>query len=306
MELRQLRYFVEVASAGSINGAAERLQIAQSAVSRQITALESELGVLLLRRRREGVALTHSGSLFIEGANAILGQLDVLVSAVRQPADEPVAVRLGMPPSVSPMLLDAVGTSFEAGPVRLQLSLIEGSTFWLQQRLDAGDLACAVLTNGRSSRTVRTVPLWRENLMLLGPIDSPFAGRERCALAELAAVPLALTPAPDGTRIAIEAAFSRLGIRPQVRQEHEAMTLLTAQLETGKVHTILTRTVARHLQARFPVTAVAIEGLAIERIFSVRRGALSQVAANKIANTLIECALAKFGGDEWIEVAQQV
>ena len=302
MEFRQLRYFVEVASAGSINSAAERLRVSQSAVSRQITELEAELGVLLLRRHREGVSLTESGALFVEGATTILGHADALVTAVRTPSDTPLTVRLGMPPSVSPMFLDAVQTTLAQAPVSLHVQLVEGSSFWLQQRLDAGDLSCAVLTNGRESRTVRTVPLWREALFLLGPKDSPMAAYARCTLAEISHVPLTLTPAPDRTRLTIEAAFARSGVQPNVQQEHEAMTLLTAQLQTGKAYTILSCTVAEHFKSRFALTAVPIDGLSIERVFSVRRGALPQRAADKIADTLKALAAERFAGDAGVEL----
>lgn len=54
MEIRQVRYFMEVAAAGSFNQAAARLHLTQPAVSRQIKALEEELGVVLLARPRAG------------------------------------------------------------------------------------------------------------------------------------------------------------------------------------------------------------------------------------------------------------
>ena len=67
MELRQLRYLVEVAAAGSLGKAAQRLYIAQSAISRQIAELEDELGVVLLRRGpggREPLAVQVGETLF--------------------------------------------------------------------------------------------------------------------------------------------------------------------------------------------------------------------------------------------------
>ena len=61
MELRQLRYFVAVCSAGSVAGAAKALHIAQPALSRQMMALEDEFGAQLLVRLPRGVALTRAG-----------------------------------------------------------------------------------------------------------------------------------------------------------------------------------------------------------------------------------------------------
>ncbi|MBH1964691.1 MAG: LysR family transcriptional regulator [Comamonadaceae bacterium] len=304
MEFRQLRYFVEVASAGSINSAATRLGIAQSAVSRQVTELEKELGVLLLRRHREGISLTPGGEKVIRGATAILGAMDALIEEVRTDSDELLSVRMGMPPSVSPLLLDAISLTLRSAPVPMSVQLVEGSSFWLQQRLDAGDLACAVLTNGRSSRTVSSTPLWRESLFLLGPSDSPLRGRKSCKLADISTIPLTLTPAPDTTRLVINAAFAAAGLQPLVVQEHEAMTLLTNQLATRSAYTILSRTVVVNLQKQLGLIAIPIRGLTVDRVFSVRRGALPTRAVGKVVSVLRDAARQRYSHDKSIVVSQ--
>jgi len=66
--IRQLRYFVEIAECGSFSGAAERLYIAQSALSRQITALEQQLGTPLFERTARLPRLTLAGQAFLERA----------------------------------------------------------------------------------------------------------------------------------------------------------------------------------------------------------------------------------------------
>ncbi|MEL6420374.1 MAG: LysR family transcriptional regulator, partial [Pseudomonadota bacterium] len=74
MELRHLRYFVAVADHGGISHAAERLHIAQPAVSRQIRDLELELGFDLLLREGRRVVLTDAGRVFADRARVILQQ----------------------------------------------------------------------------------------------------------------------------------------------------------------------------------------------------------------------------------------
>src|ERR1700748_2478920 len=68
MELRHLRYFVAVGEALNFTKAAMRMRVAQPALSRQVSALEEELGVDLLRRTSHGVLLTAEGKLFLEEA----------------------------------------------------------------------------------------------------------------------------------------------------------------------------------------------------------------------------------------------
>jgi DNA-binding transcriptional LysR family regulator len=83
MELRHLRYFVAVAEALNFTKAATRLRLAQPALSRQVSDLEDELGVDLLRRTSHGVLLTAEGKLFLEEARAMLKRADESVTKVR-------------------------------------------------------------------------------------------------------------------------------------------------------------------------------------------------------------------------------
>jgi len=83
MELRHLRYFVAVGEALNFTKAATRLHVAQPALSRQVSDLEEELGVDLLRRTSHGVLLTAEGKLFLEEAQGILKRADESVAKVR-------------------------------------------------------------------------------------------------------------------------------------------------------------------------------------------------------------------------------
>jgi len=88
MELRHLRYFVAVGQALNFTKAAMRLHLAQPALSRQVSDLEDELGVDLLKRTSHGVLLTSEGKLFLEFARGILQGVDDSVTKVRAMARE--------------------------------------------------------------------------------------------------------------------------------------------------------------------------------------------------------------------------
>ncbi len=86
MELRHLRYFCAVAETGHVTRAAERLRVAQPALTQQIKALEAELGTPLLRRVGRNIELTDAGRAFWKEGQAALDQVRVAVVAAQQVA----------------------------------------------------------------------------------------------------------------------------------------------------------------------------------------------------------------------------
>ncbi len=88
MELEQLRVFAAVADEGSFTGAARRLYISHSTVSRTITALEEELGVRLVERDNRFIALTKAGETLREEAEHLLSAASAAAARVRAAAKE--------------------------------------------------------------------------------------------------------------------------------------------------------------------------------------------------------------------------
>ncbi|UUZ75258.1 LysR family transcriptional regulator [Polaromonas sp. P1(28)-13] len=106
MELRHLRYFVGVAELGSVSRAAEKLFIAQPALSAQIRQLEEELGVSLFVRLPRGVRLTQAGESFLVDARAILARAQQATVRVRErQSGQRATLRLGLVPSTTHSVL---------------------------------------------------------------------------------------------------------------------------------------------------------------------------------------------------------
>jgi len=134
-----LRVLREIAQSGSFSAAARALGYTQSAVSRQVAALEAVAGRRLFERGRDGVALTAAGARLLPRAIRILDELD---AALRETDDAAGPVRLGAFASAAAGL---VPQALAALPRELTVTLREGTTPALTRALRAGTLDLAVL-----------------------------------------------------------------------------------------------------------------------------------------------------------------
>jgi len=128
MELRHLRYFLAVAEELHFGRAADRLQIAQPPLSRQIRALETELGVRLLARTRRGVQLTDAGRVFRDEARAALARAERAVHSVRRAARGEVGgIAIAFAPAVALSLIPRLVPHFleRHAEVRLDVRCLE-------------------------------------------------------------------------------------------------------------------------------------------------------------------------------------
>ena len=102
MTLKQLRYLIAIAEAGSFSAAARRAYIAQPALSRQISLLESELEMQLLERQHDGVALTDAGRRLYEVSRSVVQKLDSVKDELASTRGNPIGhVSISIPATVS-------------------------------------------------------------------------------------------------------------------------------------------------------------------------------------------------------------
>jgi DNA-binding transcriptional LysR family regulator len=190
MELRHLRYFVAVAEELHFRRAAEKLHVAQPAISEQIRKLEAELGVELLLRTSRNVQLTDAGATLLEDARRILRHADAAGRAARHARDGVRArLRLGYTahalPAVVPHTLARLGTASR----RVAVELETGDARALLADVRADRLDAAVVCLPAPTAGLRAVEIGYEEAVAALPLDArrrpgPFS------LEELATQPL--------------------------------------------------------------------------------------------------------------------
>ncbi|MFG2606062.1 LysR family transcriptional regulator [Streptomyces sp. NPDC048514] len=189
MELRQLSYFVAVAEELHFGRAADRLHIVQSAVSQQIQRLERELGAELFDRSPRRVRLTGAGERLLPEARAVLAAAERARAAVAAPA----GLRLGTSTGLGSHL-DRVLAAFAERAPGVPVELFSLPVAERLDRVAAGRLDAAFVRSAEPPPGVRVLPLWPDPLMAAVPAGHPLAARDEIDLAELAGLPLALTP----------------------------------------------------------------------------------------------------------------
>jgi LysR family hydrogen peroxide-inducible transcriptional activator len=177
--VRQLECIVAVADAGHFGRAAEACFITQPALSAQVRQLEELLEVRLFERDRRGVITTTAGKEIVARARRILVDLDELVEAarcVRAPLSG--TLRLGVIPTVAPYLLPRVLPRVRRRHRALHLRLREDQTGELVAELEAGRLDLLLLALEADLGDARTLPLFRDEFVVVMPRSHPLARRK--------------------------------------------------------------------------------------------------------------------------------
>lgn len=241
MELRQLRYLVAIAEHGSFSRAAEKVFIAQSALSHQLAQLEQELGAQLLYRAHRGVELTEAGRAFLPHAKAILRQTEDARASVRSAPGEPAGkVVIGLPQSISNALALPLLQAVRAALPNVELELTEELTGTLTDQLRTGSLHLAVLFDNGDLSEFDTQQLASERLCLIARRPDQGVPPRTISLRKALSMPLVLPAGRHGVRPIIERMARERGYgTPHVIADISSVSILRSTLLAGIGHTLL-------------------------------------------------------------------
>lgn len=198
MELRHVRYLLAVAEEMSFTRAAERLHVAQPAISVQIRQLEEELGTSLFDRRRRTIRLTPAGEVMVTEGRRLLRAADRAVDlAVKAGAGTVGRLAVGFVPSASNASLPPLLRRFSSSHPEVALELRELSPNALVSELRDGHLDISFLYLPFSDPDFEQMVIACEPFVVALPTAHPLAGRDPVPVAALADEPFVL-PARHG------------------------------------------------------------------------------------------------------------
>lgn len=245
MDLKQLEYFVRVAEMGSFTRAAQALEVAQPALSRQVRLLEVELRQNLLLRNGRGALPTDAGKLLLEHARGILHQVERAREELGRVGGALAGrVAIGLPPSLSRALSVPIMRAVREQLPQASVSICEGLSTNMQEWLTNGRLDIAVLYNAQPAPSIELTPLLEEDLFLVqSRSPGPEASMPPAAvtLQDISLMPLVIPSRPNALRMFLETEMANLGLRPQVALEIDGVAAILDLVADGAGAALLSR-----------------------------------------------------------------
>ncbi|NUR87158.1 MAG: LysR family transcriptional regulator [Nonomuraea sp.] len=285
MQLQQLAYFVAVAETRHFTQAAERMRVAQPSLSKQIKALESDLGAPLFSRARGNVTLTPAGEALLPLARRMLADADT----ARQEVAELIGmrrgrVRLGATPSLcAGLLADALARFHHAYP-GIELLVEEGGSRDLVRALARGqlDLSLVITPLQHDDPSLVTEEILRENLVVVSPATQA-SRKTHLHIDDLRGKPMVMFRRGYDLREVTQAACRSAGFEPRFAVEGGEMDAVLRFVEAGLGVAVVPSMV---LDGRPGLTGTPLAGLSRTIALAHRKDVEPTRAANAFRGAL--------------------
>ncbi|WP_461639504.1 LysR family transcriptional regulator [Leucobacter sp. BZR 635] len=303
MNLEQLRGFVEIAHTSHFTRAAEALHLTQPSLSRQISTLESALGVELFHRARGNVTLTAAGERLLPIAKRMLADAEAAASEMAELAGlRRGRIRLGATPTLCTSIVVEVVAEFRQRYPGVDVEILERGSKSLIAALVEGQLDLALIVTSVSSESGRAVltrePILSEQLVVAGAADQqwPAALETPASLESLARVPQIMFPKNYDLRTALDAEFRARELTPTVAVEGVEMDAALRFAERGLGVVVVPAMVAIDRPA-LRVAPIAQPGIA-RTVSIARRTDMTPTHAGAAMHALIREVADRFTGSD--------
>lgn len=251
MDLRQLEILRAVAQTGSFTSAGEQLHLSQSAVSRQILLLEEELNEQLFLRLGRKIQITPAGTTLLGLSQRMFDDLEQTRAAIlenQQTVKGTLRLVGGM--TVCLYVFPALLKAFRREHPGVDVKLMPGATPRLIRQLRSGTADLGLLTLPVDDPALVSVPVMREELLLVTAPQHPLARKKVVTPKDLARQQFVLFEAGSGTRRAIETFFASQHISPTVVTETENVEIIKSLVRINMGITIIPyQAVAREVRS---------------------------------------------------------
>lgn len=236
IDIRQMRYFVVLAETLHFGRAAERLHLSQPPLSRQIAALEKELGVRLLERGSRHATLTHAGQRFLEDSRAVLASFDQACRNARlAQCGELGELSIGFMMHAGYTVLPGLARRYMASHPHVRIELREVVPGSLTDAVLTGRFDAGIMFSPGRIRGLETRPVHREQLCLAVPASHPLAGRALVRARDLNGEALIAAPsevAPTLREVIVGYCRSG-GFEPTIRLETQLQQTIVSLVAEG-------------------------------------------------------------------------
>ena len=251
MDIRTLRYFVEVVRQQSFTRAAEKLFVTQPTISKMLKNLEDELNCTLLIRDGRKLLMTDTGQVVFERGLAILDefrQLEAELSDINH-LNKGV-LRLGIPPMVGMLMAGPIGLFRQRYPgVELKISEFGGLT--VQQAVINGELDLAMTALPVEEESMLTTrPLFSHPLCVPVPRSGDWLDQTSVSPQQLAAHPLLIYNEDFALSRQLMQLFTRHDVKPRIAVRSGQWDFLAAMVQAGVGVAILPEPICRRLDAK--------------------------------------------------------
>jgi LysR family transcriptional regulator, nitrogen assimilation regulatory protein len=243
MEYRDLLAFLTVAKLESFSRAADKLSLAQSALSRRVQRLERHLGAPLLERHARGVRVTEAGALLAAKGEKLDGELRRIEQEIRAHVHpQPREVRMAMPQGAAKLFATAVATGYHSLFPQVRLHLFERESAHNRESVLRGDVDLALVYDLQASEELSVTPLLMECVLIVARAGGALARSldGPCGVTELARLPLILPGLPHGYRRIVENIMTRHGLTPNIILEVNGFATSLHMVQQGLGFTIST------------------------------------------------------------------
>lgn len=285
--LRQIQAFLAVGEQGTFTKAAERLKVAQPALSQLVRDLEQELGIRLLDRTTRRVELTEAGREFQGSAIKIAHELDTAVENANHLAERKRGrIIVAAPPLLAAVILPPSIVALQEAYPGLQVSLVDARNELIIEAVRYGKADCGIGTFSAALDDIERNPLARDRMMLFCRKNSPFANKTSVAWRELEDQPFVTLTRDSGIRLLVEIGFEQAQIALRPNYEVAQITTALALVEAGLGLAVLP-TYARAVAGGAILARPLVEPSIARDIVMIRQGGRSMSPALAAFETVL-------------------